>query len=43
MTKAMYRVRWGRVKLTVWPRSFPWLLEIGRRQWWLFDRGQNLG
>jgi hypothetical protein len=35
--------RRGRVSMTVWPRSFPWLLRIGRRERWLFDRGQNLG
>jgi hypothetical protein len=40
--RASYRLRAGRAKLTVWPRSLPWLLEIGRRQWWLLDRGQNL-
>lgn len=40
--RAMQAFRVGRVKLTVWPRSLPWLLEIGRRQWWLFDLGQNL-
>lgn len=40
--RASYRLRLGRVKLTAWPRSLPWLLEIGRRQWWLFDRDQNL-
>lgn len=40
--RASQTFRIGRVKLTVWPRSFPWLLEVGRRQWWLFDRGQNL-
>jgi hypothetical protein len=40
---AMHRLRVGSIRLTVWPRSLPWLLEVGRRQWWLFDRGQNLG
>lgn len=39
--RAIYRFRIGRVRLYVWPRSRPWLLEIGRRQWWLFDRSQS--
>lgn len=29
------RIRLNRTQL-------PWLLEIGNRQWWLFDWGQNL-
>lgn len=41
--RASYTVRLGRrVRFVVWPRSFPWLVQVGRRQWWMFDRGQNL-
>lgn len=29
--------RVGRVKVTVWPKSLPWLVQIGRRQFWVFD------
>lgn len=38
---ASHTLRLGPVRLTVWPRSLPWLVQIGRRQWWTFDRGQN--
>jgi hypothetical protein len=41
MKAAMHRLRIGPVRLTVWPRSLPWLLEVGRRQWWLFDSGKR--
>lgn len=37
-----HRLRIGRVCLTFWPDSFPWLLTVGRRQRWLYDRGQGL-
>lgn len=43
LARASYTWRAGRIRVTVWPRSLPWLVQVGRHQWWLFDRGQNLG
>lgn len=42
MRAASYTFRRGPLKVTVWPRSFPWLIEWRSGQWWLFDRGQNV-
>lgn len=41
---ATWIFRLGPLRVYVWPRPprFPWLVQWRWRQWWLFDRGQNL-